>query len=125
RTVRTIQNYDAQDPTPGADVNVTTEMEYGPGGHLVRLIAVNQSTGDQVTEYEYGATLSDSDLASNDLLRAEFYPDSDGPSDSVRYGYNRQGQRIEMTDQNGSVHQYDYDLLGRPTDDRVTVLGDG
>jgi len=125
RTIRTIQNYNAQDPTPGMDENVTTEMEYGPGGHLVKLIAVNQSTGNQVTEYEYGVTLTNSELASNDLLRAEFYPDSDGPTDSVRYGYNRQGQRIEMADQNGSTHQYDYDLLGRQTDDRVTTLGDG
>lgn len=125
RTARTIKNYNAQDPTPGTDENVTTEMEYGPGGHLVKLIAINQSTGNQETEYEYGVTLADSELASNDLLRAEFYPDSDGPNDSVRYSYNRQSQQTEKIDQNGSVHQYDYDLLGRPTDDRVTTLGDG
>jgi len=30
-----------------------------------------------------------------------------------------------MDDQNGTVHQYDYDLLGRPTQDRVTTLGTG
>jgi hypothetical protein len=28
-----------------------------------------------------------------------------------------------MMDQNGTVHQYDFDVLGRPTVDRVTTLG--
>ena len=30
-----------------------------------------------------------------------------------------------LTDQHGTVHAYDYDLLGRRTQDRVTTLGTG
>ncbi|MEO9934427.1 hypothetical protein [Rhodopirellula bahusiensis] len=44
---------------------------------------------------------------------------------SVSYTYNRQGQRTSLTDQNASTRQYDYDELGRPTQDRVTTLGAG
>jgi YD repeat-containing protein len=110
---------------PGNTVNVITEFRYGPGGQLVELIARNPETGDQVTRYEYGVTLADSDVASNDLLRAEIYPDSANSSDRVTYSYNRQGQRTRMQDQNGSVHEYDYDALGRQTADKVTTLASG
>ena len=81
---------------PGNTVNVVTEFRYGPGGRLEALIAKNPETGDQVTRYEYGVTLLDSDGASNDLLRAEIYPDAADSSDRVTYRYNRQGQRIKM-----------------------------
>ena len=30
-----------------------------------------------------------------------------------------------MQDQNGSVHEYEHDLLGRQTADKVVALGDG
>jgi YD repeat-containing protein len=108
---------------PGNTQNVVTEMRYGPGGQLVELTAKNPVTGDQVTRYEYGTTLEESGIASNDLLRAEIYPDAKDSTDRVTYSYNRQGQRTSMTDQNGSVHEYAYDLLGRPTGDIVPTLG--
>jgi RHS repeat-associated protein len=111
--------------TPGNVENVVTELRYGPGGQLLELIARNPATGDQVTRYEYGVTLAESGIASNDLLRAEIYPDSTGSSDRVSYSYNRQGQRIQMQDQNGSVHEYEYDSLGRQTADKVATLGAG
>jgi RHS repeat-associated protein len=111
--------------TPSNEQNVITEMRYGPGGQLVALIAKNPVTGDQVTRYEYGVTLAESAVASNDLLRAEIYPDAADASDRVSYSYNRQGQRTRMQDQNGSVHQYEYDRLGRQTADKVTTLGSG
>ena len=110
---------------PGNVQNVVTEMRYGPGGQLVELIAKNPVTGDQVTRYEYGTTLADSAVVSNRLLRAEVYPDAADSSDRVKYSYNRQGQRTRMQDQNGSVHEYEHDLLGRQTADKVTALGDG
>jgi RHS repeat-associated protein len=100
-------------------------MRYGPGGQLVELISRNATTGDQVTRYEYGVTLAESGIASNDLLRAEVYPDAADSSDRVAYSYNRQGQRIRMQDQNGSMHEYEYDALGRQTADKVTTLGAG
>jgi YD repeat-containing protein len=125
RTVRTIQNYVAGEGCfcPGSEQNVTTEMRYGSGSQLLQLIAKNSDTGDQITQYVYGVTLDDSEIASNDLLRAEIYPDAQDSTDRVTYTYNRQGQRTSMTDQNGSVHEYAYDLLGRPTGDIVPTLG--
>lgn len=127
RTVFTIQNYVLNEGCfcPGSEQNVTTEMRYGLGGQLAELIAKNQATGDQITRYEYGVTLVDSAIASNDLLRAEIYPDSQDSQDRVTYTYNRQGQRTSMRDQNGSVHEYEHDLLGRQTGDKVTTLGPG
>ena len=77
----------------------------------------------------------ESGVASNSLVRSKMYPDSDDPGpgedgadltyDRVEYRYNRQAELIEQTDQNGTVHGYDYDGLGRLVADRVTTLGTG
>ena len=50
---------------------------------------------------------------------------SDGVYDRVEHRYNRQGQVKETKDQNGTVHTFEFDQLGRPTHDRVTTLGSG
>jgi RHS repeat-associated protein len=130
RTVRTISNFVASSPPgclcAGSEQNVTTEMHYGFGGQMTARVAKNPETGDQITQYQYGVTfLSGSDLVTNDLISAEIYPDSSGCGDQVSYGYNRQGQRTSMRDQNGSVHKYAYDLLGRQTADAVTTVAAG
>ena len=52
-------------------------------------------------------------------------PDSVGGSDQVTYTYNRQSQVVTKQDQNGTVHTYNFDLLGRPTQDCITTLGAG
>ena len=75
----------------------------------------------------------------NDLLAAEIYPDSDdfenssgilengldGVADRVEFVYNRVGERMAKRDQNGTVHSYEYDNLGRLLHDRVTTLAVG
>lgn len=126
RTVRTIKNYVANEGCfcPEAEENLVTEMRYDLG-RFTALVAKNAATGDQVTRYEYGVTLADSDLASNDLLRAEIYPAATDSTDRFTYTYNRQGQRKRMRDPNGSIHDYEYDLLGRPVGDAVVTLADG
>jgi RHS repeat-associated protein len=73
--------------------------------------------------WTYGVTLSNSDIASKELLRSKEYPD--GSSDTVTYEYNRLGQLTGVTDQMGSVRTLEYDGLGRLTQDRVTTLGSG
>ena len=137
RVTKTIQNY--KDGTVNAsypDEDVTVEMAYTADGQLSTLTASNPTTGNQVTRYAYGTTLAESKVARSDLLRAEIYPDSDdtvsplgngndGVYDRVEYRYNRQGERTEMKDQNGTVHAFVYDALGRQTQDRVTTLGTG
>jgi hypothetical protein len=42
--------------------------------------------------------------------------------DRVEYQYNRQGQQIQVKDQNQTVHDYLFDRLGRLATDKVTVL---
>ncbi|WP_345320045.1 RHS repeat domain-containing protein, partial [Novipirellula rosea] len=135
RQTETIDNYVTTVPSSSSssgggcadsdDLNQTTQFTYTADGQLKALTAINASTGNQVTQYVYGSTLSESDIASSMLLRAEIYPDSTGPSDQVSYTYNRQSQRTSLTDQNGSTRQFDYDALGRQTQDCVTTLGAG
>jgi YD repeat-containing protein len=110
---------------PSDDENVTTQFAYTPEGNLGEQKVIDAQTGDQITKFIYGTTLSDSEIASSQLLRRIEYPDSTGPTDSVQYSYNRQSDTIGLEDQNGNVHAYDYDLRGRRTQDRVTTLGSG
>lgn len=124
RTTKTIQNFTSGGTPPANEQNVTVEQTYS-AGFMVTLTAKNPETGDQVTTYTYGVTLSNSDIASNELLRSETYPDSVDASDKVTYTYNRQGQPTTKTDQNESVHSYSYDKLGRQTADSITTLGSG
>ncbi len=66
---------------------------YSPDGQVTTLVASNNDTGNQQTVYTYGTTLTDSAIASSQLLRSVRYPDSDGTGgDVVTYSYNRQGQ---------------------------------
>ncbi|MEI8379568.1 MAG: glycosyltransferase [Planctomycetota bacterium] len=111
--------------SPSADTNRTTNLTYTPDGLVGTVQAVNSSTSNQTTTYHYGTALSDSEIASSLLLRSVTYPGSVGGSDQVWVSYNRQGQRIRLKDQNGSEHSYEYDLLGRLTEDCVTTLGTG
>lgn len=142
RVVRTVENYTDGDPTSGAaDEDRTVEFTYTPDGQRATITARQQSSAnDQTTTYVYGATLSDSDIARSDLLRAVIYPDSDdsrtgvppvlsdGPDgvyDRVEHRYNRLGEIKETKDQSETVHAFEFDKLGRQTHDRITTLGAG
>ena len=98
---------------------------YNADGNVSAVTAVNAATGNQVTQFVYGTTLATSGVASSLLKSAEVYPDSVGGSDQITFTYNRQGEQTGLTDQNGTVHAYAYDKLGRRTQDRVTMLGSG
>jgi YD repeat-containing protein len=110
---------------PSQDQNVTVETAYNADGNVASITAENSITGNQTTQYVYGTTLSDSEIASSLLKRKEIYPDSVDSDDEIRFEYNRQGEVTEVRDQNGTVHAYNFDLLGRQTHDRVTTLGTG
>jgi RHS repeat-associated protein len=134
RLIRVIENY--QPGVSGSDVNKTVEFAYDSAGRLLSITARNPTTGDQVTRFAYGVakSTSDSDVARADLVKAMIYPDSDDAAwplgsggddayDRVEFRYNRQGQLKEKKDQAGTTHSYDYDKLGRWTQDRVTAFG--
>ena len=104
RVVKTIQNYvDGTVSAAASDEDVTVEMTYNPDGNLETLTAKNPTTGDQTTTYVYGTTLSDSEIATSTLKRAEIYPDSDdtpllgdgtdGVFDRIEFCYDRQVSR--------------------------------
>ena len=134
RLVRQIENYVSGGTQP--DQNRTTEFAYNADGRIKTLTAKNSVTGDQVTRFVYGGDSRYSDLISHDLLLAKIYPDSDDTAaplgngtdaiyDRVEYAYNRLGEIIRKEDQARTVHQYDYDRLGRLLADRVTGFGNG
>ena len=102
---------------------MTVTTAYNSDGYVASITAFNSVTGNQTTQYVYGTTLSDSSLASSLLKRKEIYPDSVDSDDVISFKYNRQGEVVEVQDQNGTVHNFDFDLLGRKTQDRVTTLG--
>lgn len=129
RRVRVIKNY-----VPGcSEQSQTSEYAWHASGAIERPTLINSVTGNQVTRWIYGTTLEDSDLASNNLLRAKIYPESDdrpaplnagadGIYARLEYCYNRQRQVAIFTDADGTVHEYIYDRLGRLLDDKVTTL---
>jgi len=126
RQITLVENYVDGDPTTGTpDQDRTTTRTYTPDGQIATLTAVNPATGNQTTTFVYGTTLADSDIASSELKRYETYPDSASGSDQVALTYNRQQEVTSATDQNGTVHAFDFDGLGRPTQDRITALGMG
>jgi hypothetical protein len=102
-----------------------TDTTYTLDNLISTLTAVNSTTGNQITTYTYGSTLSTSGVARNDLLAYVDYPDSVSGSDRVSYTYNRLGQQLTITDQRGSVRTLYYDKLGRQTNDCVTTAGSG
>jgi RHS repeat-associated protein len=123
RLIRVIENF--LEGQTGSDKNKTTEFEYTGDGNLKKLTAKNSTTLDQVTEWVYGTTLSDSDLASNQLVRQKIYPDSADSSDRVYLKWDRQTEPREFRDQATTVHTLQYDKLGRLLHDRVTTLASG
>ena len=114
RVTSVVRNYGG---SPTEEVLTT----YTADGQVATLTAINSTTGNQTTTYAYGVDLTNSAVATKDLLRMTTYPDNG----QVTYEYNRQSQRTKMTDQNGSVHEYAYDKLGRQTDDRITTVASG
>lgn len=130
-----ISSTSATDCSASDDTNFTIETAYNADGNVSSITAVNAATGNQTTRYIYGTTLTDSDVAMSTLKRAEIYPDSDdtaalgdgtdGVYDRIEFKYNRQQKVTEVKDQQGTVHAFEYDDLGREIHDRITTLGSG
>jgi len=63
RTTQTIED------AGSGHLNRTTNYTYTLDNLVATLVAVNATTGDQTTTYTYGTTLTESEVARNDLLR--------------------------------------------------------
>ncbi|HEX7375606.1 MAG TPA: RHS repeat-associated core domain-containing protein [Pirellulales bacterium] len=120
RRTQLIRNYQSGQPSTG-DVNVTVGWTYTADDQTDTMTAINAATGNQTTSFVYGATLGTSDVARNDVLSSTVYADRG----MVSYLVNRQSERKQLTDQNGTVHAYGFDLLGRDISDGITALGAG
>ena len=119
RLTQLLENYVSGGTGP--DQNRESDYTYNADSRVATFTAKNSSTGNQVTSYTYGTTLSNSDAASNDWLRTVTYPDGN----AVTMACNRLGQTKQLQDQLGTVHSYLYDLLGRLQHDCITTLGSG
>ena len=93
-------------------------------GNVCRVTAVNSITGDQTTKYVYGTTLSDSGIASSLLEACRDVPGQRRRGRTARQWLRRHlrpdGVHVqpaaagtEINDQNGTVHAFDFDKLGR------------
>jgi RHS repeat-associated protein len=119
--------------SPSIASNQTTNYTFNGNGDVLTMTAIMPAgTHSQATAYVYGVGTSiGADLFSNDLIAAVHYPDattgnaSSVSSDDVTYGYDNLGEKVAMTDQNGTTHAYHHDTLGRVTLDAVTTLGPG
>ncbi len=131
RTIATIDAY--TDGIPTDDSNSTTHYTYDGVGHVTSMTAVAPAgSSSQTTQYVYGVSAANgSTINSNNLLAYVMYPDkstglaSASSSDQVHYTYDNMGEVLTRTDQNGTVHTYTYDILGRQISDTVTTLGSG
>ncbi len=127
RVTKTVENY--TNGTVTDTTNKTTEFTYNAVGRTS--VKVNlPSSGQQTTEWVYGVTTGGGNaLNSNDLIKEVRYPDpSTGASSSTDKDVitsSALGQKLTVTDRNGNVHTYTYDILGRQTADAVTTLGSG
>ena len=140
RVTRRIEAYDGTlPPDPGSLPTVTTSTDrptvftYDGLSHITTLEAVMPSgTNSQYTQYDYGVTTGGGSFVNSyDLLATVQYPDAStgaagtGSANEQSFVFNAAGQPLTFTDQNGSVHTYTYDVLGRRTADAITTAGSG
>jgi RHS repeat-associated protein len=115
------------------DTDRVTSFVYDGGNNVVKQVAhfpVGTTEDTQITIYTYGVikgvSAGDSDIYHNGLLKSVEYPDTEaGTEDTVFYAYNRLGETRWMKDQNGSIHTYTRDDMGRVTVDAGTKAGSG
>lgn len=131
RATQVIAASDGGSPTNTTDQ--TTNYTYDGDDHVLTMQAVMPTgTPSQTTAYIYGVGgTAGTSLFSNDLIANVEYPNkstgvaSPSASDDQSYAYDLLGEAKTYTDQNGTVHTYTYDPLGRMTLDAATTLGTG
>ena len=127
RVTKTVEDYTNGTVTDTS--NKTTDFTYNSVGRTSLTVEL-PSSGQQTTEWVFGVTTSGgSGLNSNDMIKEVRYPDpSTGASSSTdkdTITVNALGQKLTVTDRNGTTHTYTYDVLARQIADAVTTLGSG
>jgi len=133
QTTQVIGAYTGGSPANATDQ--TTNYSYDGNGNVVKMTAVQPSPGgntpSQTTDFVYGVGGGNNTIFSNDLLATVQFPDkttgsaSSAAADDQTFAYDRLGERLYLTDQNGTTHQYILDSLGRLTADKITAFGTG
>jgi hypothetical protein len=129
RVVREVVNSAATWPSP---VQTITSFSYDGLNRetVVTVLNVSPAMGQtpateqkpSITQYQYGATTANgSDINSNDLLWRIQFPDGTSQQDS----YDALGELISQTNRDQSVHEFEYDQLGRQTLDSVVKFATG
>jgi YD repeat-containing protein len=97
---------------------------YGPAG-MTSLRAYTTDTASQTTQWNYGFAAGS--LKTNDAVSSTWWPDATtgaaSAAEAETVAINALGQTVASTDRNGNEHTLSYDVLGRLTDDAVTMLG--
>ena len=117
-------------PTAGPGVNVTMLTSYTPDGNIA-----DNHRGESRHRRSKDALSLRHDARQRRRGRKRHCPqrsacrdplsDAADSADSIRFAYNRQSQVNWMQDQNGNVHEYDFDGLARRLADIVSLLGAG
>ena len=142
RVTETIQNYSTM---IAAANNITTDYAFNGGTALLSATTVTTEKADlsgpqtQITAYVYGTATDDPSpavyrddlvcavilgLTPSENLTGLVSDIEDGDISGlnvVEYQFDRQGETIQMTDQNGTKHDYTLDNLGRQVSDAVTL----
>jgi RHS repeat-associated protein len=128
RPIEVIETYTGGSPTPHQ--NRTTRYTYDGNSNVLTVTAYGGASGSQTTEFVFGvSTATGSDIHSNDILAAikHPHPTSGGASNAHKevFTVNALGEPKTRTDRNGTIRQFSYDVVGRPTEDAVTFLDSG
>jgi RHS repeat-associated protein len=131
RSLRTVAAF-TNNPAFTNNWNQVTEYAYDGDNHVQLLTAYPGDGSIQQTQYTYTANPADSSwISSNDLLTEVQYPDkmsgrpSTQPGDQEIYQYDNLGETRTRTQRTGTMHNYSYDVLSRPTLDSVSTFGPG
>jgi YD repeat-containing protein len=129
RVTTDVQGY--TNGTPTGNSNKTTQYTYDGDNHVVSqtVLGVSGNT-HQTTSWDYKTSdIPGSTSSSNDELARVRFPDTTtgdpSASHQVSDTLDDEGDDIGTTDENGNVHSYTYDALGRVTSDLITSFGAG
>ena len=103
----------------GSDAERTQRYRWHASGQMENLILENPDTGEQVTTWVFGSTLSDSEIARNDVIVAKQWP----TGESGTFTVNRQSETLTHTQPNGTKHEYTRNKVGQLLHDAVTAVG--